>query len=336
MSEHGVGFDVKKPISAWNRPLKATFRSFFKSLSKTAVHAGTGQWERAATTAIDAATEVGLAAEPGQVAWMLLYESMTGAMAELAHEVRDRLRFVDDTPEAVVDALDFSFEDREIRIDAGFFEHPLDLGLHQHLEEPFHRWLVGGGLTDVEARGVVSRLGRYFVYRLHHEFVATRERYALLEHRLESPFARAARREQLWTAYSAWLDHQLDEPLFSEAFGLRQVYVPLRAYWSEVVKMNKETEPKRGPGTGDTTIVHHVVDLAEALTAWIDTGARDDAVRVISGGPGSGKSSFCKTFSAQMAARPELRVVWVPLHRFQPEDDLRSALHGFATDDPLL
>jgi|SRR6185369_14991859 len=44
MPEVDPGFSVKKPVSVWNRPLKADAKGIFKSAGKAVLHGATGQW----------------------------------------------------------------------------------------------------------------------------------------------------------------------------------------------------------------------------------------------------------------------------------------------------
>ncbi|MEM6352804.1 MAG: pentapeptide repeat-containing protein [Cyanobacteria bacterium P01_D01_bin.14] len=128
--------------------------------------------------------------------------------------------------------------------------------------------------------------------------------------------------------------------MFSEAFGLRQVYVPLRAYYRQ--KVESENEPRgRRSGRyanefGTDRYQRVVVELAETLESWLQEANPNDAIRVISGGPGSGKSSFVKMFAAQQADKGMVPVLFVPLHQFDPEGDLETAVGKFVSYDELL
>ena len=79
-----------------------------------------------------------------------------------------------------------------------------------------------------------------------------------------------------------------------------------------------------------------VVELEEELDTWIQTADPNDAIRVISGGPGSGKSSFAKMFAAKLAAKGTLPVLFIPLHHFEPSDDLIDAVGEFVRMDGIL
>ncbi len=115
--------------------------------------------------------------------------------------------------------------------------------------------------------------------------------------------------------------------MFAETFGLRQVYVPLRAYYREREK-EEAGEKEYRDQISEQKYKKVVVDMETALEEWLERGAKDDAIRVVSGGPGYGKSAFLKMFAARLADRNQ-RVLYIPLHRFEVKDDLKDAIHNF-------
>lgn len=140
-------------------------------------------------------------------------------------------------------------------------------------------------------------------------------------------------RELEWMKYKRWLQLQIETPLFNvETFSLQHVYIPLRAYYKqenfdevESAWAEEATEPKQ-----------IVVDLESELEAWLQQADKNDSVRVISGEPGSGKSSFTKVFAAKLAQEPKLNVLHVPLCKIDPAKDLIVALGEFTTSNRLL
>lgn len=76
--------------------------------------------------------------------------------------------------------------------------------------------------------------------------------------------------------------------------------------------------------------------MQPALLDWVKKGDPKDAIRVLSGGPGSGKSSFAKIFAADLASRSDLQVILIPLHHFDLSDDLVESLGDFAGRDRYL
>ena len=77
----------------------------------------------------------------------------------------------------------------------------------------------------------------------------------------------------------------------------------------------------------------HVVDLKSHLRAWLDRADQDDAIRVVCGGPGSGKTSFAKMFAAELAETSDYGVLYIPLHEFDFAGDFRTALPRYVVDD---
>ena len=187
------------------------------------------------------------------------------------------------------------------------------------IKTPFAQWLRGVGFGEAAADSISDRLASYFVFALNDEWRRRSQEYACLKEALDTPFTRAGEEEQGWLRYSAWLQKQVDEPMFFEAFSLRQVYISLRAFYEERPGTGKEAELERKIA-GEDQRKRITVDLAATLEAWMNNRDPRDAVRVISGGPGCGKSSFTRMFAAQQAAKNDRRIIFVPLHLFEPTD----------------
>ena len=57
-----------------------------------------------------------------------------------------------------------------------------------------------------------------------------------------TPVSEAAEKENSWRRYGAWLQKQIDEPMFAEAFGLSQVYIQPRAYYEQEIENNNRVK----------------------------------------------------------------------------------------------
>uniref|UniRef100_UPI0030DCF1EF pentapeptide repeat-containing protein n=1 Tax=Calothrix sp. NIES-2098 TaxID=1954171 RepID=UPI0030DCF1EF len=200
------------------------------------------------------------------------------------------------------------------------------------IKVPFAQWLVGFGVTPAQAETVSHRLPTYFVFALHEEWAKNSDKYACLKDELNTPFTKANQREQAWQRYSAWLQKQVEEPMFLEAFGLKQVYVSACAYYKEKIASKKEEDFERRL-TEDKQYQRIVVNLENELHTWLNKADSNDAIRIVSGGPGSGKSSFAKIFAAQIAKKGTIKVLFIPLHQFNPSDDLVDSIGDFINSD---
>ncbi|MCW3101080.1 MAG: putative low-complexity protein, partial [Chthonomonadaceae bacterium] len=155
----------------------------------------------------------------------------------------------------------------------------------------------------------------------------------------DSPFQPAAEREYDWTQYRFHLQAQFTAtPLFDEDFALASVYVPLRAY----LEIRPQTE--RTAYVRDTPRIRYVSDLETTVTTWLQyrpaTTANyvrasspgkllpSTALCILSGGPGSGKSSFCKKLAARLAEEGR-QVLLIPMHHFTLKGDIPASVNNY-------
>ncbi|WP_392530247.1 hypothetical protein [Nostoc sp. C117] len=125
--------------------------------------------------------------------------------------------------------------------------------------------------------------------------------------------------------------------------------------WEEVAKDAVEATAALGLGSAPEKVAWLLIyrSLVEAIVSLVKGNQellfakpnegdlellcdRNDAIRVISGGLGSGKSSFTKIFAANQAEKGKIPVLFIPLHHFEPSDDLVEAVGKFVRDDGFL
>ena len=195
------------------------------------------------------------------------------------------------------------------------------------------KWLEGFGIGNATAKAIVDRLPSYFVYALNHEWRRNAKSYRPLIEAIDTPFAKAGDREWAWTAYSAFLRRKIEEGVFDEPFSLSQIYVPLNAFYFEETARKEATDEMVRHGRQRRRVV---VSLQDELEQWLQKPNAQDAIRVISGGPGSGKSSFARIFAARVAQQRKLKVLFVPLHLIDPAKDLIDEVGRFVRDEGIL
>ncbi len=154
-------------------------------------------------------------------------------------------------------------------------------------------------------------------------------RALLAEVTRETPLDGAAQRTLDWQAYRARLVEGVHRPLRSldpetiPRFSLHDLYVPLRASMGGIPAPERRRE-------SDKPIPIRWLD--QELDGWIAKADPNDPVRVLSGEPGSGKSSSCAMLAARLA-RKGRRVLLVPLSRLNHTGDARAELSRFLTDE---
>ncbi|REJ40154.1 MAG: hypothetical protein DWQ54_17540 [Microcystis flos-aquae TF09] len=335
MSESAAGISVSKPQNIWKRQVKVNLRSLFSTLGKAALNGAFLQWDDLAENGVEVLDALGLSRTPGELAGLLISQSLMKAMKGLLKSNADLLpQEVEKLPlkELYRQITDF-LEEPELILDQDFFEHPERLPIVAPIQAAFLRWLTTNNLitNSQEAQSLSNRLPAYFVLALQEQWKDKRDEYSLLLDEIDTPFNNAWKRERGWLHYRAWLQKQIDEPIFWETFSLKQIYVPLRGFYEEEeIKATPDTDYHREP-----SFKRIVIKLQEQLETWLEAAKSDDAIRLLTGGPGSGKSSFCKVFAAQQAGL-EKQVLYIPLHRLSFSTDLVTAVKTFVQHDGFL
>lgn len=342
MPTNKAALPVKAPqwkISDW----KPDLRELFAGLTKAAGHivvtvCGKDGVSDLVNDVVDIATALKGEPDPGKLAWLLIRRALLRAVLELFSEAQGLLTadarakleasgvLPSTTPSAASAHMDLAIELSEVAIDGTFIRNPAQLRLVEQVRVPFEQWLTWLGLTPAQVRGVSQRLPAYFSYAIHQEWRSRPGDYRPLAEALETPFSQAAERQAAWDAYSAWLQRRVHTSMFGEPFGLFQVYIPLRAYYERRKALGAQLEELADKTKDQVELKPVVVDLQTEITMWINAGDQNDAVRLISGGPGSGKSSFSQMLAAQLSQDASHRTIYIPLHQLDPRADLIESI----------
>ncbi len=320
---------VTRPVSVWNRPLKVDFPKLFKTLTVGIINGVTAQWGAAANDLFDSIDAVKLKDDPGQLLWLLIVTAMQRALVETTNEYLPDLNLAPgEDPGAFANTFADAIEAVDCTLDASFMDHPGRLDLLEPVADAYQHWLHGLGMSESESQTIAARLRPHFVFTLHKTWRDNPNRYAPILRELDTPFAQASQEEHSWLKYAARLERKINKSVFGEVFGLEQIFIPLHAYYveSEQPRQNTLEVQKR-----QEKEIRHVVRLEECIDHWLKTSGKDDAIRMISGGPGAGKSSFCRMYAANVARR-DRRVLLIPLHRLSLDGNLLDDVRRFARE----
>jgi uncharacterized protein YjbI with pentapeptide repeats len=334
MAKSNPKIKATKPKNVFMKPLQADFKELFKALSKGIGHAACGKWEEIGADAVETLSAIGLETEPGELAFLLIRRAITRALFDLVGEsAGQQISEVKKDTDALVEQLNFSISAGDVNIDCKFLDRPASLPLVRDLQSLLQQWFEGLGVSRPTAEAIVDRLPSYFVYALNQEWRRNAKSYRPLVEALDTPFAKAGDREWAWTAYSALLKRRIQEGIFDEPFSLGQMYIPLNAFFYEE-KAGKDLSDEMARASRQRRRV--VVALQKELEEWLQKPSPQDAIRVISGGPGSGKSSFARIFAARLSDSPKMKVLYVPLHLLDPVKDLVEEIGRFVRDEGVL
>lgn len=324
---------VKKPISVLDKAVTVSWRDAFRALGKAIPHFAAGKTAEFTTDLGDLALAIGVAVDQGDVAWLLIRRALNRALMDLVRDHRDL--FCVDPPEgheAIETEVGLDIDAEVLELDERFFRDPGSLDLLDRIQPPLTEWLKVYGVPSTPARAVAERLRPYFVLGLHDEWARSPSDYVKLREAIDTPFTRAQDLERAWLRYQAYLWRVVNEPMFAEAFGLKTIYVPLRGYWERSTKSSKsvaDVSCAPEPAGAEKNIERVVVELTDALDSWLAANKKGDSLRVLSGGPGSGKSSFTRMYAAVTMTKGVVRVLYVPLHLFDPKGDLVASVGDY-------
>ncbi|MEZ8011502.1 pentapeptide repeat-containing protein [Vibrio sp. FF59] len=335
MKDIQFDFEIERPVEWWCQAFSFDAKEFFSALGKTAVNIAMQDTKGATENALDMLKATGLEGQTaGVLAWELINTSLHRSIYNLVVESANLLpnKGIDDAGiEELSETLSLAMQKKPVGINSDFFTNPKQIALLSAIEQPLTDWLLGLGLSQYEASSIYLRLKDCFPVTLHQQWLSDAATYNPIQDAVTSPFLQATKIEREWSMYHSWLQEQANKPVFSEAFGLKQVYVPLRGYYEEKAEQSDELEQSQNRKK------KCVVNVDEEIFRWVENYQADDAIKVISGGPGSGKSSTAKILAAEISKKISgVHVLFVPLHLFDIDDDLSTAIESFIRDDRFL
>jgi uncharacterized protein YjbI with pentapeptide repeats len=322
------------------QPVKIiSYKDFFMSLSKTIVHITRGQFDEGSL--IELLASLGLAETDEYLAHKLIGRSIFNAIIELVKQNKNSLISLNersnesDSPIFIVEVEEKEFRkkiddlsnDMNGIINDDFFKYPKESRVVRIVQKFLRECLTLSQMNTVKLDAIVNRFPSFFVYALRDEWARHSQLYNRL--RVETPFNEAVIMEDDWERYRAWLDLQTQESIFEEAFSLAQIYIPLCAYYCKQEKDGRDyyriaDDDALSEAKGDQKVV---VSLEQCLRQWLKQDDKEDALRIISGGPGSGKSSFAKLFAAKI--KEAQAVLFIPLQQLDLTQDIKAVMEGF-------
>ena len=232
---------------------------------------------------------------------------------------------------------------QDIVIDRGFFEEPRRLPLLKHAAEH-----LAALLEPVLEPEVAARRAALLPAEFHRHLEALRaakpSRYTDVFNAVgarEDDLIASWRRAQDWDDYNrSFIKQEYRRPLFGDGSpNLGQVYVPLRGGVELPGQTEKPDEfdfdaPRDLPQRERPQM--RAVQLDEDFLAWLADDDTKEPVRLVTGGPGSGKSSFMKHLGhsvASLAHSPDAwHVLFFRLHSNTFEfhgGNLRDAMRAY-------
>ena len=335
MPKNPTGLAVAPTKLRWNDGIEFDFKTLFVGLGKSLVKLNYQDLPGAALAAADAVKAVGKKTDPEQLARQWVLRALTRAVYQIAGDSYQILARTKADAEDLDAKAQKSLQDQPVLLNQDTLNDPAQLPLVKAVEKPLAQWLQGWDVDPTPSKTIASRLGVYFTRALYDEWnrgFSTADQAAMRQV-LDNPITTAVVRDWAWSDYHNRLEQEVAEPVFGiEPFSLEQIHVDLHGY-HETRKKTKgrqaveEEEPEKT-----------VVKVKDHLNEWLDNNKRGDEYRVVSGGPGAGKSSLAKMFAVERIRRPgnSWRVLFVHLHRVNLKTSLADAIKEFLSPYPLV
>lgn len=321
---------AKKPKGLLQQQLSINYKELAVALAKAVGHTFAGKFDDLISDGTDAFAALGLEVDsPSALLYLLLERSMQSSLSSLLADSREYLPANYNT-EKLSELINVEFSN--IHVDQNFFINPNQLPIVLSVSQAIQGWLESEGVNSQVSKTIAQRFPGYFPHALHKEWQSNSIHYDKITVHLDTPFAKASERATAWKAYAARLEQMLDVSVFDEPYGLRQVYIRLNGYYEE------ENSEVGGDLDDPMKSIRSrvVVDLENELDDWLINKDKDDAIRAISGGPGSGKSSFAKIYAAHVARQGKFKVLFCPLHLIDPTKDFSDEIGKFVLEQEIL
>ncbi|UFZ04030.1 NACHT domain-containing protein [Bradyrhizobium ontarionense] len=275
-------------------------------------------------------------------AWLLVSGGLAYALEKAVAETAFKTRPPPESLRKLVEDIGARIESRTYTVEPDFFQQPNRLQLIDDVSHELSAWgsQFGGEDKPPEAK---KRILSHFPTGLHRTWLKDARRFEALEQALNSPFTASMKIQRELSGYLQYIEEQFTELRLigqSEddlnAVRLAQVFVPLRAFVES--GQAKDSQPNlaidslavQATAKERPTIKRKIVRVFDALDKWVVAASRKDALRVVSGGPGIGKSSSMRAYAAKLARSGVAYPIFVPLQKLvRPDVPLRERLREY-------
>jgi uncharacterized protein YjbI with pentapeptide repeats len=334
-NQSSFGIILSKPISVWSRDLSISPKSFITNLAKATINGFKGEFDDCAENLLDSIANINTEEKIGQLAWILIYQSTQNSIIELVKECSDLLNI---SPTFQLDAIEKKLEqtinetfETKLVIDSEFLEHPEKLEIIISFSRLIEAFCLEFGATPVNSKAIASKLPNKFSLSIYKLWLNSSDKFQDLLDVLESPISKKNSALRKWQIYHQSLHVGLEKRVFKESFGLNDIYVKPRAFYKAL-----KTADVSGLKLKNTELVPHIIDLHTYLEAWLLKHDTSDNLKLVSGQPGSGKSSFSKCFSSDIAKKTGYNVVLIQLHLLDMSKDLTLAIQSYCNENQSL
>jgi uncharacterized protein YjbI with pentapeptide repeats len=281
---------------------------------------------------VKAATSLRLEETTEARAWRVAALSFAWAVGRVHDETQISRDGLSHALKRALEAAKLSIDNGQAPIGRLFLERPTTLNLYKEMKSSIisDRGSVIPGSTASDEL-LSTKLDIAFNQGVFEVWSRKPDYFRTLADALQSPGVEAVENDLSWQAYRETLKYQFQvQPVFGQdasSISLSQIYVPLRAYWK-----NEDDKDYNYRGAMRIPSSATFIMLDNAIDDWIESDNNDDWLRLVGGGPGSGKSTTLRALASRLADRQEWRPLFVPLQHVGITGDLRESVNKHFTD----
>ena len=284
-----------------------------RHLGEAAIQGGLLQsWPNVIASLLGAVGAIRIERSEESLAWQLLLTGIGEALTEVANQQPPTLineRDIDTICKRV------EREAADLIIPVDFLDHPWNLSPVVLAKKTLLTWLAPptDSLIPQDSVNLEHRFDAALVLGLHRTIRGNEARYQPVLALREDPTGPAWQMLEDWRLYRARLVCEFrTTPVFDERFAIDQLYVPLNASHEVKQKAGAKAGPKKSRA---------VVRLDDDTMAWLRSERGAGRLRLVTGGPGSGKSTAMKALAVALIEEGnnghQADVLLFPLQRFQ-------------------
>ena len=135
---------------------------------------------------------------------------------------------------------------------------------------------------------------------------------------ISGPQNHAVRKQLQIDQHAEGIRHRFkNKPLWGQEESARaslgDLYVPVRSVVFEFPEGVEDPNEHGSHRIDRTDRIAHIADMDGRIREWLGADNPGDRVRIITGGPGSGKSSFARSFITNLIEQPIEGQIWQPI-----------------------
>lgn len=317
--------------------LKADWKGFVASTAEAVINFFTkgppDGLSGAISSLVKLVSSIEVTPSPGQRIWVLTASSFGWALDQVRPETDVTHQAFNTALRKALAKASEVLDNGEIEVSKDYLDRPTNIEIYRILMSEFLSNL--SSLEVIDKSDLQWRLNSAYSRGIFEVWSRKHEYYRPLADLFSNGPSDVADFEINWKAYRAQLISDFEvKPVFGQEdsrISLSKLYVPLRCVW-RIEDTSRELSIDSTHFSDDIENGLEIGLLEDELSRWVIAPRSSDWLRIIGGGPGSGKSTTLKSLCRKLAERADIRPLLIPLQHIDLKKDLRDAINQYYVD----